>query len=145
MPKTRRSPQLVTRLASPDMKRFREAALARGVTYSAFLREAALRQLAYTDSAHVDELEGIYAAQLKGCTELIRLDLKNGINRICAMLAKSSIDTHAIYQFLGRIDDTSGDLMKECTSIAAKRLSRKLGTEEQGIARGMVTHVSQPS
>ena len=145
MPKTRRSPQLVTRLASSDMRRFRELAVVRGTTHSALLREAALHYLTYSDTARVDELEGIYAQQLRLCMEIIISEFKKGINRNCAMLAKLGIDTHAIYQFLGRIDDTSGDLMKECTSIAAKRLAKKLGTEEQGVASGMVSQVSHAS
>lgn len=145
MASRRQPPQFVTRLTAADQQRFRELANTRGVSYSSLLREAVLQLLAKSDSDRVDVFEGVYAAQLQSCMETLAIELKKSVNRICALQAKGNIDTHAIYLFLSRIDESSYELMKECTGSAVKRLTRKLGADEKGVATGMVTQVSQAS
>lgn len=133
MPKTKRAPQLVTRLATADLEKFRELAFTRRITYSHLLREAVLNYLATHDQVRVNELEGIYAQQLK-----------QQINRLCSLLVKIGIDVHSVYQYLAKVDDeNSSQLMSECTAHAARRLKTSLNADEQPVALGMAQVIQQ--
>lgn len=143
MPKTRRSPQLVTRLSAADMQKFREVAYARDTTQSGLVREAILYYLEHWEKQKVTDIEGIYAQQLKTVLNRLEEQQRARTERECKLLAKIGIDIHSVYQFLAKVDDGAGDLMRECTGIAAKRLSRAMGTEEQVVASGMASHVTQ--
>ncbi|MBX9723196.1 MAG: hypothetical protein K2X81_17465, partial [Candidatus Obscuribacterales bacterium] len=110
MPKVNTQVTLVTRLAEPDLIRFRELALTQKVTYSELLREAVLFYMDNYEQAKSNKIEGQYAQQLKAST-----------NRICGLMAKTGIEVHAIIEFLRRMEG-GPELVQECISIAAKRM-----------------------
>jgi hypothetical protein len=130
MPKLDRRNLLTTRLAEGDMIRFRELAQANKTTYSELLREAALFYMDHYDQAKRDEMEGVYAQQLKGST-----------NRICGLMAKTAIEVHAILEVLRRVDG-GDELVKDAMSVASKRLNKGLEKEEQKIREQMTNIVS---
>ncbi|MBX9569400.1 MAG: hypothetical protein K2X77_10925 [Candidatus Obscuribacterales bacterium] len=144
MPKFRRSPQVVTRLAPQDMERFRELALTKAISYSSLLRDAALYYLDHYNQQKVNEFEGIYAQQLRQLIYEFEEKQAKHTNRICALLAKNGIDGNAVKEFLARIDE-SGELMRECTSIAAKRLKTALAPDEQKVASSMSSNITNAS
>lgn len=127
MPKYRRSPQVFTRLAQHDMERLREVALIRRVAVSSLLREAVLYYLDHYNRVKVDEFEGIFAQQVKAMKEELKTLMRKGFT-----------DTYATYLFLSRIDDNAREIMRECTNIAAKRLSKPLA-EEQAVASSIAS------
>lgn len=134
MPKFRRSPQVVTRLAPSDMERFRELAMVKGMSFSSLVRDAVLYYLDHHNQQKVNELEGIYAQQLKAMA-----------NRICALIAKNLIHSGATNEFLARVDTNGDELMKECISAAAKRLSRSSAAEGQTVASSMTNKAMKAS
>lgn len=134
MPKYRRSPQVFTRLAQHDMERFREVALVRGVTVSALLREAVLFYLDHHNRVRVDEFEGIFAQQVKSMKDELK-----------ALMKKGFTDIHAVYLFLGRIDENAHEAMQECTNIATKRVSKSLAAEEPAVASSMTKNAIRAS
>lgn len=125
MAKLDRKSLLTTRLAEPDLIRFRELAIAREQTYSELLRDAALFYMDHYDQAKRDELEGVYAQQLKAST-----------NRICGLMAKTGIEVHAIIEFLRRMDG-GPQLVQECLALATKRLDKGLEKEAERVKESM--------
>ena len=125
MPKTKTLPQLWTRLAEPDMIRFRELALSQQLSYSELLRLAALHYMDNYEQAKKNEVEGVYAQQLKAST-----------NRICGLMAKTGLEVHAILEFLRHMDG-GPELVQECMSMAAKRLDKGLEKEAEKIKEQM--------
>lgn len=144
MPKFRRQPQIVTRLAPKDMERFRELALIKGISYSELLRDAVVLFLDQHNQQRLNEFEGIYAQQLRQLIYELQEKHAKEINRICALLAKNGINGYAIKEFLARIDE-SGELMPECTSIAVKRLKAALTPDEQTVASSMTSNITTVS
>lgn len=144
MPKFRRSPQVVTRLAPQDMERLRELALTKAMSYSSLLRDAVLYYLDHHNQQRMNEFEGIYAQQLRQLIYELQEKHAKDTNRICALLAKNGIDGNATKEFLARIDE-SGELMRECTSIAIKRLKAALTPDEQKVASSMTSNITNVS
>lgn len=126
MPKLDRKSLLTTRLAEGDMVRFRELAIANKQTYSELLRDAVLFYMDHYDQAKRDEMESLYAQQLRSST-----------NRICGLMAKTGIEVHAIIEFLRRMDG-GAELVQECLGLAAKRLDKGLEKEVQKVKETMV-------
>ncbi len=125
MPKTKQQVTLVTRLSEPDLIRFRELAAAQKIGYSELLRQAALFYMDNYDQAKKNELESVYAQQRKADT-----------NRICAMLGKIGLEVHTQIEFLRRME--GGDAMvRDCMSVAAKRLDKSLDNEAEKIKEKM--------
>ena len=133
MPKLDRKSLLTTRLAEPDLVRFRELAMTRKESYSELLREAALFYMDHYDQARRDELEGVYAQQLKSST-----------NRICGLMAKTGIEVHAIIEFLRRMDG-GPELVQECLGLASKRLDKGLEREAEKVKERMAKVVNSDS
>ncbi len=125
MPKTAKKNVLLTRLSDEDMERFREIAAGRKVSHTELLREAARYYMASYDQAKMDDLEGVYAQQLRGST-----------NRICGLMAKTAIEVHAILEVMRRMDG-GDELVKDAMSVASKRLSKGLEKEEQKVREQM--------
>lgn len=121
MPKTNAQVTLVTRLAEPDLIRFREMALSQKVSYSELLREAVLFYMDNYDQAKSNKVEGVYAQQLKAST-----------NRICGLMAKTGIEVHAIIEFLRRMEG-GRELVQECISVAAKGMDKGLEEEAEKV------------
>jgi hypothetical protein len=125
VPRTKKLPQIWTRLAEPDMVRFRELAVSQDMSYSELVRAAVLYYLNTYDQAKKNELESAYAQQRKADT-----------NRICAMLAKLGIEVNTIIEFLKRMEGGT-ELVKDCMSVAAKRLDKDLDKEAEKIKTKM--------
>ena len=130
MPKLDRKSLLTTRLAEADMIRFRELAIANKQSYSELLRDAALFYMNHYDQAKRDDMESLYAQQLRSST-----------NRICGLMAKSAIEVHAIIEFLRRMDG-GAELVQECLGLAAKRLDKGLEKEAEKVKEKMAKIVS---
>lgn len=130
MPKLDRKSLLTTRLSEPDMIRFRELALTQKLSYSELLRDAALFYMKHQEQAKNDEIESIYAQQLKAST-----------NRICGLMAKTGIEVHAIIEFLRRMDG-GPELVQDCLALASKRLDKGLEKEAEKVKDKMVKVVS---
>jgi hypothetical protein len=127
MPKLERKSLITTRLSSDDMKRFREAAQARGLPYTELARDAIRFYLHQLEDEENAKREGVYAQQMRAST-----------NRVCALLAKATVGVETIMEFLGRLED-SEDLVRECKSKAAKRVVAGLTPEEDQAARAMAS------
>ena len=125
MPKLDRKSLLTTRLAEPDMIRFRELAVSKHLSYSELVRMAVLFYMDNYDQAKKDEFEGVYSQQLKSST-----------NRICGLMAKVGIEVHTIIEFLRRMDG-GDELVKDCMAIASKRLDKGLEKEAEKIKEQM--------
>ncbi len=126
MPKLDRKSLLTTRLAEGDMVRFRELAIANKQSYSEVLRDAALFYMNHYDQAKRDDLESLYAQQLRSST-----------NRICGLMAKTGIEVHAIIEFLRRMDGGT-ELVQDCLALASKRLDKGLEKEAEKVKEQMV-------
>lgn len=130
MPKIDKKGLLTTRLAEPDLIRFRELALTQKKTYSEILREAALFYMDNLEQAKKNEIESIYAQQLKAST-----------NRICGLMAKTGIEVHAVIEFLRRMDG-GPELVQECLALASKRLDKGLEKEAEKVKEKMAKVVN---
>ena len=130
MPKLDRKSLLTTRLAEPDMIRFRELSLSQKKSYSEVVRDALLFYMDHYDQAKRNELEGVYAQQLKAST-----------NRICGLMAKTGIEVHAIIEFLRRMDG-GPELVQDCLALASKRLDKGLEMQAEKIKDKMAKVVS---
>ena len=126
-------PQLVTRLAEPDLIRFRELALSQNMSYSELLRESVLFYMDNYEQAKSNRLEGQYAQQLKSST-----------NRICGLMAKTGIEVRAIIEFLKQMEGGQ-ELVQECISVAAKRMDQTLEKEAEKIKGKMEKFVNPDS
>lgn len=129
MPVSKAQPQVFTRLTEPDMVRFRELAIAQNKKQADLVREAVLFYLDHYDQAKRDDLEGVYAQQLKAST-----------NRICGLMAKTGIEVHAIIEFLRRMDG-GPELVQECLALASKRLDKGLEKEAEKVKAKMANVV----
>lgn len=119
MPKSfRRPPEISTRLTYDDLSQFRELAAGSGLPVSTFLRQIVLDYLERRKQEQVNEVESIYAQQLRGST-----------NRICSLMAKVAIDAHAILLFLAEIEDSEARAA-QCREIAARKIRAALTPEE---------------
>jgi hypothetical protein len=130
MPKLDRKSLLTTRLAEPDLIRFRELTLSQKKSYSEVVRDALLFYMDHYDQAKRDELEGVYAQQLKAST-----------NRICGLMAKTGIEVHAIIEFLRRMDG-GPELVQECLALASKRLDKGLEMQAEKVKEKMAKVVN---
>lgn len=126
-------PQLVTRLAEPDLIRFRELALSQNMSYSELLRESVLFYMDNYEQAKSNRLESQYAQQLKSST-----------NRICGLMAKTGIEVRAIIEFLKQMEGGQ-ELVQECISVAAKRMDQTLEKEAEKIKDKMEKFVNPDS
>lgn len=122
---------LTTRLSEPDLVAFRELAMAQKLSYSELLREAALFYMKNYKQAKLNEMESSYTKQRKADT-----------NRICGLLGKTSVEVHAILEFLRRMDGGK-ELVQDCLSVAAKRLETSLDKQVEKIKDQMVKVVEQ--
>jgi hypothetical protein len=125
MPKFDRKSLLTTRLAEPDMIRFRELAVSQHMSYSELVRSAVLFYMDNYDQAKKNEFESVYSQQLKSST-----------NRICGLMAKTGIEVHAIIEFLRRMEG-GPELVQDCMAIASKRLDKGLEKEAEKIKEQM--------
>ena len=125
MSKLDRKSLLTTRLAEPDMIRFRELALAQKKPYTEIVRDALLFYMKHYDQAKANELEGVYAQQLKSST-----------NRICGLMAKTGIEVHAILEFLRRMEG-GPELVQDCLSVASKRIDKAMEKEAEKVKESM--------
>lgn len=116
---------LTTRLAEPDLIRFRELAMSQKLSYSELMREAVLYYLDHYEQAKKDELESVYSKQRKADT-----------NRICGLMAKVGIEVHTIIEFLRRMEG-GDELVRDCMSVASKRLDKGLEREAEKIKEQM--------
>ena len=125
MPIKKPLPQLVTRLAEPDMIRFREIALTQDLSHSELLRAAALFYMDNYQQARKNEIESVYAQQRKADT-----------NRICALMAKIGVEVHTIIEFLRRMEG-GPEVVQDCMSVAAKRLDKLVETQAEKVKQQM--------
>jgi isochorismate hydrolase len=112
------------------MIRFRELSLSQKKSYSEVVRDALLFYMDHYDQAKRNELEGVYAQQLKAST-----------NRICGLMAKTGIEVHAIIEFLRRMDG-GPELVQDCLALASKRLDKGLEMQAEKIKDKMAKVVS---
>jgi thymidine phosphorylase len=112
------------------MIRFRELALAQKKPYTELVRDALLFYMNHLEQAKKDEIESIYAQQLKAST-----------NRICGLMAKTGIEVHAIIEFLRRMDG-GPELVQDCLALASKRLDKGLEREAEKVKEQMKKVVS---
>jgi len=134
MPKFDRKNLLTTRLSEPDLLKFRELAAKKKMAYSELLRDAVLFYIDHQDQADKDKIEGVYAQQLRASSQQMTDRIDAGVNRICALLAKNSVQTLAATKFLARLEDTE-DMMKDCQGAAAKQINAQLTPEERETAQ----------
>jgi hypothetical protein len=113
------------------MVEFRELAMSQKLSYSELLREAALYYMKNYKQAKLNEMESSYTKQRKADT-----------NRICGLLGKTSLEVHAILEFLRRMDGGK-ELVQDCMSVAAKRLESSLDKQVEKIKDQMVKVVEQ--
>jgi hypothetical protein len=125
MPKTLslQTPQISTRLAREDRRKFERIASEKGMKLSELMREAAL---AYIERYEAEEPEGskkesVYAQQLKAST-----------NRICALVSKMAIDAHATLLFLSNLEQDA-KLAAECRAQAINKIRQQLTAEEKQV------------
>jgi mannose/cellobiose epimerase-like protein (N-acyl-D-glucosamine 2-epimerase family) len=140
MPRMRDLPQVRIRLTEPDMERLRALSYKTKKTEAQILREACIEHLDRVDREEEDRIEGVYAEQLEVSTKELVETTKAGVNRICALLAKTAVAVVASNKFLARLEDTE-DLMKECQALAAKQIRADLTPEEVAVAQGLANKV----
>lgn len=88
MPKTKRCPQLTTRLSSEDLRRFRELALSKGITQSEFLRDCALLGIKYEQQEKLIDLESPLLDELQEA-KTININTTIAVEAILGLLANA--------------------------------------------------------
>lgn len=139
---TKRSelPQVRIRLAPPDMERLRGLAYKTKKTESQLLREACIFYLDAMDQKERDRIEGVYAQELRASTKELVDTTKAGVNRICALMAKTAVGVIAANKFLAKLEDTE-EMMKECQALAAKQIREDLTPDEVAAAQAMAKKI----
>lgn len=127
---TAHSFQAKTRLTPSHYQRLRTLSQIQRRSMSQVVRTSLIQYLEQQDHSQRADLESIYAAQLRAST-----------NRICALLAKSALDSRAVYLFLGDLDD-SGAKMRQCRDLAAKQITANPVSQEGTIAQSFSQKIS---
>jgi predicted DNA-binding protein len=140
MPKTTPLPQIRIRLSPQDFERVRAIAYRKEKTETEIVREATIHYLDMMDRGEAERIEGVYAQQLRASTKEIVDTIKVGVNRICALMAKTAVAVLAANKFLARLEDTE-DLMKECQGLAAKQIREDMTPDEVAAAQGMAKKI----
>jgi len=128
MPKTRRTPQISTRLAGADFIAFELACRLEGKTKTEMARKAIQFYLANSEKAHVEEKEGPIAESLKSIED-----------RLAGLLAKVGTEVFSMSHLMWtRTDpDVRKELFAECWAAGVKRMKTKLNKDEEGLRDGM--------
>ncbi len=121
MARVKQQAVLTTRLAQADDARFREMAVSQKLSQTELLRKAALFFMDNYERVKQEEMETVYSTQLRSST-----------NRICGLMAKVGLEVHTIVEFFRRMDG-GDELIRDCMSVAAKRLDKGLDKEASRI------------
>jgi len=125
-----------TWIAAEDLVKFKDIARARGIKDTELAREMILQGLDSLEADRRNQMESVYAQQLRASTDEITGTIKAGVNRICGLMAKVAVTALASNKFLSRLEDTE-DMRKECTGAATKQVHDCLSADEQAVARAM--------
>ena len=124
------SPRVETRLNMSDLKRLDEAAKTAGKTRADFARQALLWYLDNQDKLTHDDREAEVAQAIRYATDQHVKATKNGVDRICKMLARQGAAIGTLYElsWMALPDDDNARAAFEAASNTAKQKMRRQGT-----------------
>jgi hypothetical protein len=143
----RSSPKVETRLARADIKRLDEAALAAGKTRADFARQALLWYLDNKDKLTHDDRETEVAKAIRYATDQHVKATRNGVDRICKMLARQGAAIGTMYEltWMALPDDENARAAFEAASNTAKqKMRRHVERDEEEIAARTSKVVTSP-
>ena len=124
MPKTRRTPQISTRLAGADFIAFELLCRLEGKTKTELARKAIQYYIANHEKELVDEKEGPIAQSLKSIED-----------RLAGILVKVGIEVCSMNHLMWTRSDPEirEELFAECRSAGVKQMKNKLNKDEEGL------------
>jgi hypothetical protein len=130
-------------LSHADLLRLSDQAAREGQTQSEVIREAVRWYLDNQENAAHDAREAEVAKAIKYATDQLVMAIKNGVDRICKMLARQGIAISTLYEitWMSLPDETAKKAFEQAMAQAKKRMAKHTEGDELALAEAMKKHV----
>jgi hypothetical protein len=141
MAKSRRYNDIKVGLNDADRDRLNEHARQQGLTQSEAARDGIRWYLDHLENAVYDKRESEVAQAIRYATEQLVMAIKNGVERVCKMLARQGATIGTLYELSWMTlpdDENARAVFQEAIEASKRKMRKYVQKDEAEIAEAMM-------